>query len=125
MAQCNGAAIDVHAVRIEPQLGRDRQALRREGLVDFPEVDIVDLPSGPLKPNAAGRNAPQSHAAGSGDMTAVTGVASDLSRQVAHGRHSGREATGVVDVMLGRGGQHCQFLVLELADHLGRRTEHQ
>ena len=40
MAQRDGTAVDVDPVAIELQLLLDREILRREGLVDFDEIDV-------------------------------------------------------------------------------------
>jgi hypothetical protein len=41
VAERDGAAIDVDAGWVEPKFGDDGEALRGEGLVDLPQVDIA------------------------------------------------------------------------------------
>src|SRR6266536_5473242 len=45
MTDCDRAAIDVELFRIDPELVAAIDHLHREGLVQFPEIDIVDLKS--------------------------------------------------------------------------------
>jgi len=46
MPQRNGAAIHIHALRIEPKRAHHGQHLRREGFVQLDQANVVERQSG-------------------------------------------------------------------------------
>ena len=46
MAERDRAAVNVHLVAIQPELLFDREVLRREGLVHFDQINVVELQAG-------------------------------------------------------------------------------
>ena len=55
MADGDGAAIDVVFLRIDAELVAGIEALRGEGLVQFPQIDVIDLQAMTLRAGAAPR----------------------------------------------------------------------
>src|SRR4029079_15203725 len=49
MAERDRAAVDIDPLRVEAQLTDDREALRRERLVQLDEIDILDADTRPLE----------------------------------------------------------------------------
>src|SRR5262249_32687570 len=61
MADGDGAAVDVGALPIEPQLLLHRQILWCEGLVDLHQIEIGELEAGTLERLAHRRRRPDAH----------------------------------------------------------------
>src|SRR5262249_22210676 len=61
MAQREGAAVQVHPLRVETQLADDGQALRRERLVQLDEVELARVDPCTLEQLAHGRHRPDAH----------------------------------------------------------------
>ena len=54
MAERDRAAVDVGLVRVQSQAARDRDRLRREGLVALDDVDLVQRQAGLLQRQTGG-----------------------------------------------------------------------
>src|SRR4051794_34231478 len=61
MAERDRAAVDVHALRVEPELADDHEALRRERLVQLDEIDVRDVDPGALEELAHGGDRSDAH----------------------------------------------------------------
>ena len=67
VAQGNGAAEDVHLLRIQLQLAHDGEALGGEGLVELEDVDVLDLHAGAGQHLGAGLDRAHTHDLGGED----------------------------------------------------------
>src|SRR5689334_21597669 len=76
VAQGDGSAVDVDLLGVEAGLLLDREADRREGLIDLEEVDVADTPAGPVEELLDGADPGQ----GKPLRLAAEGHASDDSR---------------------------------------------
>src|SRR5439155_9443880 len=61
MPDCDRAAIDVELFRVDPELVAAIDHLHREGLVQFPEINIVDLESVSLEQAGNGMDRADTH----------------------------------------------------------------
>src|SRR6185503_10645357 len=61
MPERDGAAVDVDRRRIEPQIADASDRLRREGFIEFPQVDLLNLESSSLQRLADGRHGADPH----------------------------------------------------------------
>src|SRR5947207_12439182 len=61
MAKSDRAAIDVDALLVEPELTDDRDTLRREGFIQFDEIDLGQVDAGAREQSPHGWNRPDSH----------------------------------------------------------------
>src|SRR5215207_2109550 len=127
MADGDCAAVDVHDLRVPAHVLVDGERLRREGLVRLDEVEVLDLPAGPLERLARGRDRAGAHDRRI-DAGGRPGGDAGERRQAALlrllGRHQHHRGGAVVDA--GRvAGRHRAILGeggLQLADGLDRRA---
>ena len=61
MAERDRAAVDVHALLVEPELAHDGEALRGERLVQLDEVELAGRDAGAREQLAHGRDRPDAH----------------------------------------------------------------